>query len=837
MSTDVLVPDVDYGDGEHTSSEALKEKWLTLDPEDPRLQAVNEEQEFTPFLLDYMRDKWHVTDQGFDYNVVAVFGSQSTGKSTLLNRLFGTNFDVMNETARQQTTKGIWVSKAADRNLLVLDVEGTDGRERGEDQDFERKSALFSLAIAEVLIVNMWEHQVGLYNGANMGLLKTVFEVNLQLFQHKGSPKTCLFFVIRDFTGATPMENLQASLMKDLEKIWAGLVKPPGKESSLIGDFFEFNFAGLPHKMYARESFETEAQKLKNRFYDKRDPAFTFKPVFHKHIPADGFPKFAESIWEKIVSNRDLDLPTQQQLLAQYRCDEIMRVVYEGFYDNIKAYRSQLEAGKVLEEMGTETEQYYQKALEAFDKDGSRYNKEVYEKKRAEFVDKMATALHVYYVQQLRNLHKRALNVFNEKLTESLKADDGDFARKLNDAREHAEAYYRSVEEGTRLKDANWSSEEYFFQFKTEIDEIAARKRTEAVERIVKSLERFITGNLTEPIEVLLNDGPIDVWTQIIDIFNDTVVEAEEKLRKRLSGFNSSEQEVAASVQDMKMEAWVILQKTIHDEFADVKVIERLRHKFEGKFRYDEAGLPRVWKPGDDIDGQFSKARDEADNLSVLYSKIDVPLSKLDPAITEDERFDSHAMVVLSPAKLQTLRDRFKREADLLFVEAKRSIVVTTAKIPMWFVVMTAVLGWNELVAVLSNPLYFLMLIILAAVAYGTWYTGMAKPAFNVARATVREAAKEAGKRLKEKGVDVDGFMDGTLIRNGTTLAATATSEGVKRLQRELARSSSSPAAYGNRWPTENDDDAVEMVPAAGRSAESLSGRRRTTRENDGANE
>ncbi|RKP22326.1 RHD3/Sey1 [Syncephalis pseudoplumigaleata] len=67
-----------------------------------------------------------------------------------------------------------------------MDVEGTDGRERGENQDFERKSALFSLATAEVLIVNLWEHMVGLYNGANMGLLKTVFEVNLQLFQKKG---------------------------------------------------------------------------------------------------------------------------------------------------------------------------------------------------------------------------------------------------------------------------------------------------------------------------------------------------------------------------------------------------------------------------------------------------------------------------------------------------------------------------------------------------------------------------------------------------------------------------------------------------------------------------
>jgi len=72
----------------------------------------------------------------------------------------------MDETARQQTTKGIWLSRAKEdetaseegmgRNILVMDVEGTDGRERGEDQDFERKSALFALATSEVLVCRLF---------------------------------------------------------------------------------------------------------------------------------------------------------------------------------------------------------------------------------------------------------------------------------------------------------------------------------------------------------------------------------------------------------------------------------------------------------------------------------------------------------------------------------------------------------------------------------------------------------------------------------------------------------------------------------------------------------
>ena len=70
--------------------------------------------------------------EGFAYHLIAVFGSQSTGKSiftfgheadkgTLLNRLFGTRFDVMDETQRKQTTKGTTcvIVCAKYRNLVV----------------------------------------------------------------------------------------------------------------------------------------------------------------------------------------------------------------------------------------------------------------------------------------------------------------------------------------------------------------------------------------------------------------------------------------------------------------------------------------------------------------------------------------------------------------------------------------------------------------------------------------------------------------------------------------------------------------------------------------------
>ena len=89
---------------------------------------------------------------------MAIIGSQSSGKSTLLNHLFETHFAVMSEeVGRGQTTQGIWLSNSLKQKVLILDCEGTDSKERGEERlKFENCSSLFALAMADVLVINMW---------------------------------------------------------------------------------------------------------------------------------------------------------------------------------------------------------------------------------------------------------------------------------------------------------------------------------------------------------------------------------------------------------------------------------------------------------------------------------------------------------------------------------------------------------------------------------------------------------------------------------------------------------------------------------------------------------
>src|SRR4051812_37707712 len=78
-----------------------------------RLHLAHAETDHTPSSpnLNAYLQQTQTAQAGFNYHLISVFGSQSTGKSTLLNYLFATEFGVMSETDRRQTTKGIWMSK------------------------------------------------------------------------------------------------------------------------------------------------------------------------------------------------------------------------------------------------------------------------------------------------------------------------------------------------------------------------------------------------------------------------------------------------------------------------------------------------------------------------------------------------------------------------------------------------------------------------------------------------------------------------------------------------------------------------------------------------------
>ncbi|TFK26512.1 protein SEY1 [Coprinopsis marcescibilis] len=722
-----------------------------------RIQVIEEDKTFTQELSQQI-ERWGLRDTGFAYNLVAVFGSQSTGKSTLLNRLFGTTFDVMDETRRQQTTKGIWMCRGKDMSVMVMDVEGTDGRERGEDQDFERKSALFSLASSEVLIVNLWEHQVGLYQGANMGLLKTVFEVNLGLFGKGNTGRTLLLFVIRDHIGTTPLANLQATLTADLNRIWDSLSKPSELKDRVLSDYFDMTFTTLPHKILVPEKFEQEVLSLRKRFTDKERPDYLFKPAYHKRIPADGVAMYMENIWEQVQSNKDLDLPTQQELLAQFRCDEISAGALAEFNDQAKSQKRPIEVGRVVEGLGGLMKNWRTQALARYDKDASRYHKGVYARKRADLVSAIDSTLSPLFLGQLKNLHKSCLSTFKKELLDGLKGDEYSFGGVMQKARTKCEKNFTEAATEALVEGTDWSWEEELGLLKEELRAVGDQCRKDETKKMINQIERGVKKLVSEPVEMHLTKPAPDMWDKVLKTFKDALTKAENTYLAKAKSFDCTEEENAASLTALKRRAWIVLRAKIEEQTADQSILGKLRNHFEERFRYDEEGVPRVWKPDDDIDGAFKKAKEQTLELVPLYSSIkpidpelefELPSEGGDDLANEDFDFSS-SLTVLSDTKGLDLINKFRRDADAYYVEAKRSTVSSIAQIPYWIYGVLVVLGWNEAMAVLFNPLYFTFLLFSLASAYMIIQLGLTGPLLQVIRTVAGEVQKQGTAKLRE---------------------------------------------------------------------------------------
>ena len=61
----------------------------------------------------------------------------------------------------------------------------------------------------------------------------------------------------------------------------------------------------------------------------------------------------------------------------------------------------------------------------------------------------------------------------------------------------------------------------------------------------------------------------------------------------------------------LRKRVWLALRAKIDEQTAEAVILGKLRGHFEERFRYDDQGVPRVWKPDDDIDSAFRKAKDE----------------------------------------------------------------------------------------------------------------------------------------------------------------------------------------------------------------------------------
>lgn len=789
-------------------SSSMKNGAVTTD----MMQVVNYEEEFNVELGPFL-ERNQIAGRGFDYNVTAIMGPQSSGKSTLLNLLFGTEFRTMDaKSGRYQVTQGVWLGRDDCRGIIVMDLEGTDSRERGEDAaSYERKSALFALALAEVLIVNIWTQDVGRFNAANLQLLKTVMELDLQLFfsgepsslDTPGSPKreahkTRLLFVLRDHV-STPLEALEATLRADINDIWEGIAKPEAVAGTDIEEYFDLTFFALPHKVLMAKEFAEKAAELRTNFME----GDMFLEEYRRDVAADGFATYADSVWNTIRDNKELDIPTQKEMLAHVRCEEISREAIDAAQIRLDPLQKVLSPNAVgstetVPKLFETLQSICDEATKHYDAGAYRYAKKVAALKGQDLREKLGNDCKELFDTQIAIASQNAMKSFEKRLfkrkSTSPKNAGKNAAPWENWGAVSAEAKLKVLEEfdaecaiipleasgdetvvhplAFAQPTVSAARQRLGTSLDTELGRATGEATTKARDFCLKTFQDAFKPSMSS----VLDNAADDVWERTSEV----AATSWEKTKQRSenvfgsAGLGLDEEALETAVEDdLKPEC-------LDKSFADIKdligtpntFLNRMTKRFEDKFRFDEQGIPRTFGPADDLNELFVEARTEAEKLIDLLGEIKLtgPLTRLRDAERSRSLDDEDEPVLFEAHTKSDLRERLQRQAGVVFMEARRAQEASkiTTRVPIWLFVALIVLGWNELMAVFRNPVLFMLLAICIPLLYLGYYSEMGGVVLIPAmRAMAGPIIQQAQDMLDQQGI---GPIAGPPAGNGTAV-------------------------------------------------------------------
>lgn len=538
---------------------------------------------------------------------------------------------------------------------------------------------------------------------------------------------------------------------------------------------------------------------------------------------------YAEGIWDQIVNNKDLDLPTQQELLAQFRCDEIAREVLIAFDGEIVPLEEQQqEAARtgiptVLPGLGNTGKAAREKTTKAFEVNASRYHKAVYKRKHVELEEKIDARLRPLYQGQLGAAHKKGVAAFTDAVTNAVKAGQKsggqyEFAEIVEKQKGKTLEFFKKEAQSLAIEGVPWTNfKPQYVLFGKELDEVGARLRKEEMRRLATRVERWVRSRLGDAVGLEFNkigsgrggsgapengDKPHtekELWDNIWNVFVSVVTEAQDRFKDRARNLEATEEEVEIGLWRLRRKSWVALREKVEEEVMEGNILLKLRENFEDKFRYDEAGVPRIWRPSDDIEGIYTRARESTlalipllsrFRLSETYGPPDLPgflgsqphgvepsdeedLVPIGGVDEEEGKSLEEEMTVLSESKRQDLVIRFKKTADGVYVEAKRSALGGITQVPLYFYVMLLVLGWNEIwmgkwdrplfspaltvlpyadpaPKVLRNPILFIALCMFAGGSYIAYNLNLLGPMLQMANAASNQAVDIGKQKLRE---------------------------------------------------------------------------------------
>ncbi|CAN1827189.1 Protein ROOT HAIR DEFECTIVE 3 homolog 1 [Linum perenne] len=690
-------------------------------------QLIDGDGEFNVSGIDGFIKEVKLAECGISYAVVSIMGPQSSGKSTLLNNLFRTNFREMDAfRGRSQTTKGIWLAKCAEIEpcTLVMDLEGTDGRERGEDDTaFEKQSALFALAVSDIVLINMWCHDIGREQAANKPLLKTVFQVMLRLFSPR---KTTLMFVIRDKSKVflsisfinrtcfssndacnltifqTPLENLEPVLREDIQKV----------HSNTTHNIAPGGLAG-----------------------DRRGA-----------VPASGFSFSSQAIWRVIKENKDLDLPAHKVMVATVRCEEIAHEKFAEFGANQEwcEVEEAVQTGYV-QGFGKKLSSILNICLTEYDNEATYFDEGVRTSKRKQLEEKLLQLVQPAYQTMLGHIRAGTFDKFKDAFEKALNAGEGFSLASTTCSQSYMSQFDEACADAV-IHQANWDASKVKDKLRRDIDSHIATVRAAKLSELTSAFETKLNQALAAPVEALLDGANKETWSSIRKLLKRESESAVTEMTHDLKGFDMDDKSKQEMLTNLENHAKSVVESKAKEEAA--RVVIRMKDRFSMLFSHDADSMPRVWTGNEDIRAITKTARSAALKLlSVLAAirlddKADtieqiLSVSLLEPATGKSSTATSDPLAsstwqeipalrtLITPVQCKSVWRQFKAETEYSVTQAISAQEANKRNNnwlpPPWAILALVILGFNEFMTVLRNPFYLAIIFVGFLLAKALW--------------------------------------------------------------------------------------------------------------------
>ena len=667
-------------------------------------------------------------DVGVNYNTIAIIGPQSSGKSTLLNKLFDTKFEVMDSTIRRgQTTKGVWIAADYKSKVLIIDCEGTDSKSRSEEDrgKFEHSSSLFSLAMSDILVINMWTSDVGRYTASNYGVLKIVFEMNLKLFEQKTAKKIIIF--LRDFDPSrNRKDKIESLILEDIHKIWKEIKLPEKFEGKGPENFFSFEFITLPHLIYKKDDFDKEIENLRKRL-DKSNEKYFFSNLSSiKNVPADGLKQYVNQIWKVILSDKDLDIPTQREMLANYRCTEIKNKILNSHEKEIKDLIKQ-SSEQNMENIKDICIEIKNNICAEYEKQASNYVEKVYKNIYNHLIEQLSQKLYLCFLNQTKRLIPLIQKFMRDELQKKLAKIDENNDDYMTIATNLKNKYLNQLLQKLETKKAfdTWKSSEK--EFANLFDEIINDQKKKALNKLKLSTIEKLRTTCEQLFNISLDNYSKDknFWKDFNENYLNHFCSKMLPLRIYLKeNFNCDDEEILEILREIQQKIYNDTKKNITRNLRDFssKIIEQFKKKFcyEKSSGYQEQ---KNWERYEEleIDIDFKTLRDEylpifdqlkffelmKDILSEIkfenyVDKVGLELEEC-KIIVEKYLEKNNFEILLKQGDILSLKKKFEMGISDILEDVKRKKEGFKMNIPYWFYALFAFFSWRPALKIIAS--------------------------------------------------------------------------------------------------------------------------------------